>query len=489
MGVPLIQETVGTQQLRFFRPRIAHLSSPVAKWAAEICMAILIAISITAPAITLRQGLPWVRLEQLLLPLIFAVYFWMLLAGMVRKTPFNIMFLVGAVYSCCILLSTVYGADILGQPVILRDFYEIPKAWLPVFFFTLAYQAKLDENALRRVLKFFGVAVAIICLYAIGQWFNLGWTRVLNIYYSGGEHIDGGLARYRRVYSTMGNSNVLGQLMTWSIVTFTMAALFKAGSRLRNILLAFACLVALAMTGSRYGLITSSIGIIMIFLLPSSAGIKRRWVQIALLLVLLPLFGWTVTTVATKNQATLDRLESLRDPLQTDSFRKRLDVLWQDAGADISRSPILGLGPAKERFTDVFTDSEYLDVIKKFGAIGFLTYLLYYIFPLFFLCKGLRSSRTVAPFFEEFRPATFLAMRLSFVMGVTALIMNIGESTFYNQLLQAFLWMWLGLGVSAAESIASFARTGVPNLAARNHAASSVIPVRPAWPPTFRQQV
>jgi hypothetical protein len=45
-------------------------------------------------------------------------------------------------------------------------------------------------------------------------------------------------------------------------------------------------------------------------------------------------------------------------------------------------------------------------------------------------------------------------MRLSFVMCFTALLMNIGESTFYNQLLQAFLWMWLGLGVSCAESIA-----------------------------------
>jgi hypothetical protein len=38
-------------------------------------------------------------------------------------------------------------------------------------------------------------------------------------------------------------------------------------------------------------------------------------------------------------------------------------------------------------------------------------------------------------------------------MAVTALLMNIGESTFYNQLLQAFLWMWFGLGVNAAAKV------------------------------------
>jgi hypothetical protein len=33
-------------------------------------------------------------------------------------------------------------------------------------------------------------------------------------------------------------------------------------------------------------------------------------------------------------------------------------------------------------------------------------------------------------------------------VGVTSLLMNVGESTFYNQLLQASIWLWLGLGVA-----------------------------------------
>jgi hypothetical protein len=39
-----------------------------------------------------------------------------------------------------------------------------------------------------------------------------------------------------------------------------------------------------------------------------------------------------------------------------------------------------------------------------------------------------------------------LTARFAFIVGITALLMNIGESTFYNQLLQASVWLWLGLG-------------------------------------------
>jgi len=41
-------------------------------------------------------------------------------------------------------------------------------------------------------------------------------------------------------------------------------------------------------------------------------------------------------------------------------------------------------------------------------------------------------------------------------MTVTALSMNIGMSTFYNPSLQAFLWIWIGIGTGAARTVARF---------------------------------
>ena len=38
------------------------------------------------------------------------------------------------------------------------------------------------------------------------------------------------------------------------------------------------------------------------------------------------------------------------------------------------------------------------------------------------------------------------------MMVVTAMLMNVALTTFYNQV-QAFLWIWMGLGVRSAKTI------------------------------------
>ena len=441
--------TSAIQNLRF---AVENPRWGLAQSLSRICVFSLVGLSLLAPPVTLSAALPWVKAEQLLLPFIFAMYLWLLLAGYVRLIRFNSMFVIAAVYSLCVLVSIAYGSTILGQTVISRDFYEIPKLWLPVLFFTVGYEAELTELSLRRLLKFFSVAILFVCFYAWTQWAGLGISFFLDRYYSGGLHIDVGLQRYRRVFATMGNPNVLGQLMTWSIVAFTLAALSRVGNRLKNIAVIFACVVTLAMTGSRYGLITTSLGFALIFLVPSPST-KKRLAHIGLLLLLASALGWTDATIANSNRSTAQRIESLKNPLQADSLRKRLDFLWRDAGNDFAQSPLFGHGPAKTIFTGVFTDSEYLDVLKEFGLIGFLSYICYFLFPLSRTWKALRAAKRNGPHVQEDLPATLLVLRLSCVMAITALVMNIGESTFYNQILQGFLWLWLGLGVHCAKII------------------------------------
>jgi O-antigen ligase len=136
-----------------------------------------------------------------------------------------------------------------------------------------------------------------------------------------------------------------------------------------------------------------------------------------------------------------------------DSLRTRLDELWKDAGNDFAQSPFVGHGPAKKIFTDIITDSEYLDVLKEFGIIGFCIYLAYYLFPLRLLWKGLRSAKRAGPWVEDRLPAQMMVVRLTFIMIVTAMMMNIGETTFYSQVLQGFLWIWMGIGARSAKTI------------------------------------
>src|SRR6202041_2742622 len=115
---------------------------------------------------------------------------------------------------------------------------------------------------------------------------------------------------------------------------------------------------------------------------------------------------------------------------------------WVDATDAFVRSPIVGNGPAKAIFADVFTDSEYLDILKKYGLIGFIPYYFYFLIPIYLCWKGLRASRQGDPAIIGGRfSATLLTLRLGFLMGVTAAVMSIGMSTFNTPLLQSFLWL------------------------------------------------
>jgi O-antigen ligase len=429
-----------------------HSEARIAQMMAQISIITMICAAILVPGITFSQSLPWFKAEQVLLPLIFLVYGLLLLAGLARTVRLNGMFAVACLYTFSITLSIWYGSAVLGQSAIFRDYYEFPKIWLPVIFFTIGYEAELSEKSIRRLMLFLAAAVALVALYAWGQWASLGITFRIDPYYSGGEHINGALARYRRVFSTMGNANVLGQLMTWSVAAYLLAFLSRVGNRARNLAMVFICLITLAMTGSRYGLLTTSLAVIMVLALQSASG-RRRWSQIALLVFLLPIFALTIQTVATSNKSTIERFGTLQRPLEVDSLRTRLDDLWKDAGNDFVQSPFVGHGPAKKIYTDIITDSEYLDVLKEFGIIGFCIYLAYYLFPLHLLWKGLASAKRAGPPLEETFPAQLMAVRLSFIMVVTALVMNIGETTFYSQVLQGFLWVWMGVGARSARTI------------------------------------
>lgn len=445
--------TISEARLHRLAP-LAGAHWQIAPYLAHLAVAGIIFVSITAPVVTISSGLPWFRVEQLALLPIGAIYFWFLMAGLARPVRFHALFLIAGIYSGCILLSLVFGTFVLGHPFLLRDLYEIPKVFLPAAFFTLGLEARLSETAIRRVLGFFSVAIFLACLYGWTQWIDLGVSRLLNPFYSGGAHDEGALAHYRRIYSTMGNPNFFGQLLTWAIAAFTLAVLLRVGNRLQNLLLLSACLVTLAMTGSRYGWLDTGLVLVLIVSLSASRKYRRRRLLV-LLAGLLPIFAFITFAVASSNQATLDRLQTLRNPLTTDSLSGRLETLWPDAEREFFSSPFFGHGPAKAIFSDIYTDSEYLNVLKQFGLLGFLVYFIYSIYPLRGLWRGLKCARRCNVHLEFRLPGTFWALQLSFVMLITSLVMNIGMGTFYNLALQGFFWLWMGIGVGAARTIAT----------------------------------
>jgi len=421
---------------------------------AQIAVISILFLSITFPGIPVTPTLS-TKVEPVLLPIIVGMYGWFLLAGLTKRVRINGLFVVGLIYSFCVSLSMWYGSTILGHALVLSDFFELPKLWLPVAYFTLTYEAELSEASLRRLLNFMAVAVVFVCLYGWAQFLDLGFSYKLNAYYTGGIHHDVALEHGHRAYSTMGNPNILGQLLSWMLATYVLAFLFKIGSRLRNLVVAFLCLAGVVMTGSRYALIMSLLGLALILVVATGA-IRRRAAQFALLVfVLVPLGAWTFVTIELKQRSTTERFDALKHPLEVDSLRERLDKVWLEAEFYYRLSPWVGHGPAKAIFMDVWDDSEYLGTLKRYGSVGFIPYLAYYVFPLFLIWRGIRAARQRAgPLLEDRIPATFMIMRAGFAMVVMAMVMNIGMSTFYCEPLQGFLWLWLGLAARSAKTIA-----------------------------------
>jgi hypothetical protein len=176
-----------------------------------------------------------------------------------------------------------------------------------------------------------------------------------------------------------------------------------------------------------------------------------------LLVLFLPVFVWTYQNVATSNRRTLERYETLRNPLEIDSLRQRLDLLWREEWKDFAESPVIGHGPAKSVFTLGYTDSEYLEVLRGQGVLGLVFFSGYYIAPLRMIGKGLRAARRSSLRIASFAPATLVCTQIGILLIVLALFMDIPMSTFYNPFLQGFVWLWIGISANAAEKFYSLA--------------------------------
>jgi O-antigen ligase len=423
----------------------------MAKVLGEAGLILILCVAVLAPALTLNPNWPQVRTETMMIVLYAMAYAALHFTGLAKPVRFHAFYIIGALFSLSVGFSLVYGTMILNHPLSYRDYFEIPKCWLPVFFFTIAYEAELTERGLNRALNYFALAVTLVCLFGLAQYLNLGIAARLTPLYTDMGHNYNALLRYGRIFSTMGNPNALGQLMSWCMSVYVLAFLFGVGSRARNLCISAMCVSTVALTSSRYGLLACAGGLLIAMALGCFA--RRRGLRLIGLLfllgVLIPVFG----EAQRSSYWASHRFEQLRNPLQVDSLRGRLDFLWIEAGDYILSSPWVGHGPAKTVFENMYTDSEYLDILKYYGIIGFLCYLAYFFWPLLEMWRGLKTLRFLNPELEERLGANLLVLRAGFAIFCLTLFMNLGEFTFYNLALLGFIWLWAGLAVRAAHFV------------------------------------
>lgn len=462
-------------------PTISAWSPPrvrITQIASEIGLISIICLSILAPAIPVTSDFS-LKIEQPLTIAIVAIYGLFLLAGMARPIRLNGLFWVGTLMAFSVCLSLWYGSQVLGHNAIVRDYFEIPKMFLLVTYFTIGYEANLSEDALQRLLNLLSISLLLICIYGWGQFFDFGFTYKLNPLFAGSAHHELGLEHHHRVYSTMGNPNVLGEVLSWCLVLYTMAFLFNVGSRFRNLGTAFICLMTSVMTASRYSLLSSVLGFVMIMSIAGTALRRRAGQVLFILFVLLPLFAWTFTTVELQHRSTFERFNALKHPMEVDSLQERFNKVWIEAAFYFEKSPILGNGPAKQLFLDTYDDCEYLAILKKYGVVGFMPYIAFFLFPLYCVWRGLKVvGGRAGPLVEQHLPLSSLITRFGFAMILMAIFMNIGMSTFYSDTLQGFTFLWFGLAAQCSGRLAE-ASAGLQFARGQQNLRASLIRPRP----------
>ncbi|MCH7705682.1 MAG: hypothetical protein IIB33_01380, partial [Chloroflexi bacterium] len=319
-----------------------------------------------------------------------------------------------------VLVSLLVGS-LLGQPIIIRDFFELYRG--PYYFLVLLLATQvvwddedLGESFYKPLLAGLAIAFVVSVLQGLG---GTGITIVSPIYtpksaepiFSAfSSYLGSGYGFYLQNSGTFGNPNWYGVALG-VVLPFLMAGWFIRGRRWLRLAIWGTGIVAFAMicaSGSRTGLFVGTLTVFGFFGLwvleswkrPSIAHVAPRmvgrWVPLSLFVVAVAiLFSFTaikgeryhdtIVTFARVLVGSADFTE-LRDVLDDIKIGRRTDVsgtIKLDGATDAfreawNRSPVFGLGPSKA-VDPYLGDTQYSKLFYRYGIVGLIVWFGFWV--------------------------------------------------------------------------------------------------------------
>jgi len=239
-----------------------------------------------------------------------------------------------------------------------------------------------------------------------------------------------------RVYSTLGNPNVLG---TYFVLILPFATVFLIAARGRvlrlfSMLALLAMGAALVLTYSRGAYLGILIAMALFFVLLDKRLIVPGILAVGIAIILMP-------------DAVIGRFLSIGDMTDTSTvFRVSI---WIGAGAMIRDHWLIGIGPGEGAWWAVYpayalpavstehTHNLFLQVLAEFGVLGFLIFLLI----LYHFYKNV-----IVTIRDDWGEARLVAIAaISAMTGV--LVMGMWDYALYNFRLQLLFWAILAIGL------------------------------------------
>ena len=354
----------------------------------------LLVVAVLLPSIPLPGTLPAVRLE---LPIIIIAWALFVLGRLVtgklqrpRWNPTNKWFFL---FGACILASIAYAALFMGYYPITQDLWEFGKLIEYFLIFALVASLNIPPEHMQRCYIISLIIFLCSASFGFAQYFNLfdinSWLSPLYA-----NPIKYGSLTGQRVVGTSGNPNDFGALMILAASLAVTGALWLSSKGIK--LLCWVSLgtfsLAIFFTQSRSALLCLLIAIIFTLFIqyPLHFGVKRT-TRIYLLVVPLLLF-LALLLLQVAPALFLYRLNDALDLSTSQSWLDRLAV-WNDQLTILKQSPVLGWGPAKELISTNI-DNEWLLLALRYGLLGILIFVLWFISFYRILSKIAHSTRS-----------------------------------------------------------------------------------------------
>jgi len=403
----------------------------------------LMVVSILLPAIPLPGGVPDLRLEVVL---IFVIWGLLVLGHLATGQPVkfyaNPIYKWFALFGLAILLSMSYASSVRGYPLVGRDFWELVK--LVEYFLIFALVANLDisRETLRRYYKIALLVLLCSALFGFAQRLNLwGVNAVISPHYAPTQMRN--IIANKRITGTTRNPNEMGALMVLASSLALSGALFFRRRRLR--LFSWVCLsvfgLATILTISRSALIALVIAMCFILFIRYPLALPSRR-SLQNLLVIIPVLAVvSVLLLRLAPEEFFVRVAELGDVASASSWYVRVEM-WESNLEIWKQSPLLGWGPGKATMGTI-VDNEWILVLRRYGLVGLVIFIS--LFASLYL--GLSRIRRRSPAVE----VVVLTVALEGTLVAYAVYMTVAAVYHLLQLMPILL-LFLGLAYSQGRS-------------------------------------
>jgi hypothetical protein len=408
----------------------------------RIVISLLVA-SILFPPIRLPKGIPSIRVELIIIIVAWAL---LLLGHFAIGHP--IKFYQEPVYKwfilfgLAILLSTTYGEIVKGYSIIGRDFWEIGKLLEYFLIFALVANLDISPNEMKHYYKIALVLFLCSAFFGIVQYLNLGnINATISPYYTPTQMR--GLLVHKRIIGTTGNPNEFGAMMVLaSSLAFSGILFFnKKTMRLFSCICFAVFVLSIVLTLSRSAIIAVIISIcfLTLFKYPLIFGIKKG---IKKSLVAIPIIMATILIIIKiAPEKFFFRISQLDNIWNATSWQARI-VNWKINYDLWTLSPLFGWGPGKATMTTI-VDNEWLLLLRRYGLIGVIIFILWFANFYFGLSKICRSSSSA-----EVRALT-VALQATFLAYAVYMI---PAAVYHSLQLMPILLIFLGLAYSQIQT-------------------------------------